>query len=107
MPKKSFNTLWVLGRSFGLQPAGFGRLPVKDPCARDDLYLQQQGLETRTPAGKARFGMMGVFAEFAGSMIAERVGAGLRRAKDSGVRLGRLLCPPRCRRPSETLSRGG
>src|SRR5262245_37603309 len=37
-----------------------------------DLYLQQQGLDTRTPAGKAMFGMMGVFAEFERSMIAER-----------------------------------
>ena len=29
-----------------------------------DLYLHQQGLDTRTPAGKAMFQMMGVFAEF-------------------------------------------
>jgi DNA invertase Pin-like site-specific DNA recombinase len=31
---------------------------------RIDLYLHQQGLDTRTPAGKAMFQMMGVFAEF-------------------------------------------
>jgi hypothetical protein len=30
-----------------------------------DLYLHQQGLDTATPAGKAMFQMMGVFAEFA------------------------------------------
>ena len=54
-----------------------------------DLFLHQQGLDTRTPAGKAMFGMMGVFAEFERSMIAERVRAGLARAKDSGKRLGR------------------
>ena len=29
-----------------------------------DLYLHQQGLDTSTPAGKAMFQMMGVFAEF-------------------------------------------
>ena len=29
-----------------------------------DLYLHQQGLDTTTPAGKAMFQMMGVFAEF-------------------------------------------
>jgi DNA invertase Pin-like site-specific DNA recombinase len=31
---------------------------------RIDLYLHQQGLDTTTPAGKAMFGVMGVFAEF-------------------------------------------
>ena len=29
-----------------------------------DLFLRQQGLDTTTPAGKAMFQMMGVFAEF-------------------------------------------
>ena len=29
-----------------------------------DLFLHQQGLDTTTPAGKALFQMMGVFAEF-------------------------------------------
>jgi DNA invertase Pin-like site-specific DNA recombinase len=29
-----------------------------------DLYLHQQGLDTTTPAGKAVFQIMGVFAEF-------------------------------------------
>jgi DNA invertase Pin-like site-specific DNA recombinase len=29
-----------------------------------DLYLDQQGLYTSTPAGKAMFQMLGVFAEF-------------------------------------------
>jgi DNA invertase Pin-like site-specific DNA recombinase len=45
-----------------------------------DLYLHQQGLDTTTPAGKAMFQMMGVFAEFERAMIQERVRAGLRRA---------------------------
>src|SRR5262249_1505243 len=40
-------------------------------------------------AGKAMFGMMGVFAEFERSMIQERVRAGLRRARSEGKRLGR------------------
>ena len=34
-----------------------------------DLFLHQQGLDTTTPAGKALFQMMGVFAEFERSMI--------------------------------------
>jgi DNA invertase Pin-like site-specific DNA recombinase len=54
-----------------------------------DLYLHQQGLDTTTPAGKAMFQMMGVFAEFERAMIQERVRAGLARAKDEGKRLGR------------------
>ena len=54
-----------------------------------DLYLHQQGLDTTTPAGKALFQMMGVFAEFERSMIVERVKAGLSRARAQGKRLGR------------------
>src|SRR5262249_31902606 len=54
-----------------------------------DLFLKAQGLDTSTPAGKAMFQMMGVFAEFERSMIQERVRAGLRRAKEQGKQLGR------------------
>jgi DNA invertase Pin-like site-specific DNA recombinase len=53
------------------------------------LYLHQQGIDTTTPAGKAMFQMMGVFAEFERSMIQERVKAGLQRAKANGKTLGR------------------
>jgi DNA invertase Pin-like site-specific DNA recombinase len=56
---------------------------------RIDLYLHQQGLDTTTPAGKALFQMMGVFAEFERAMIQERVRAGLRRAVAEGKQLGR------------------
>jgi DNA invertase Pin-like site-specific DNA recombinase len=56
---------------------------------RVDLYLHQQGLDTSTPAGKALFQMMGVFAEFERAMIQERVRSGLERAKAQGKRLGR------------------
>jgi DNA invertase Pin-like site-specific DNA recombinase len=54
-----------------------------------DLFLRQQGLDTTTPAGKAMFQMMGVFAEFERAMIAERVRAGLARARGEGKRPGR------------------
>lgn len=54
-----------------------------------DLYLHQQGVDTTTPAGKALFGMMGVFAEFERDIIRERVNAGLARAKAQGKQLGR------------------
>src|SRR2546421_7591243 len=54
-----------------------------------DLFLHQQGLDTTTPAGKAMFQMLGVFAEFERSIIQERVRAGLARAVSEGKRLGR------------------
>lgn len=56
---------------------------------RIDLYLHQQGIDTTTPAGKALFQMMGVFAEFERAMIQERVQAGLARARANGKVLGR------------------
>lgn len=49
-----------------------------------DLYLHQQGVNTTTPAGKAMFQMMGVFAEFERSMIQERVRAGMDRVRRTG-----------------------
>jgi DNA invertase Pin-like site-specific DNA recombinase len=54
-----------------------------------DLYLHQQGIDTKTPAGKAMFHMLGVFAEFERAIIRERVNAGLARAKAQGKQLGR------------------
>ena len=56
-----------------------------------DLFLHQQGVDTTTPAGKAMFQMMGVFAEFEKAMIQDRVKAGLARAKANGKRLGRPM----------------
>jgi DNA invertase Pin-like site-specific DNA recombinase len=54
-----------------------------------DLYLHQQALDTRTPAGRAMFGMCGVFAEFERALIRERVIAGQKRARENGKRIGR------------------
>jgi DNA invertase Pin-like site-specific DNA recombinase len=55
-----------------------------------DLFLPQQGLDRTTPADKAMFQMLGVFAEFERSMIRERVRAGLARAKGEGGGSGGL-----------------
>lgn len=54
-----------------------------------ELYLHQQGIDTTTPAGKAMFQMLGVFAEFERAMIRGRVHAGLARARANGKTLGR------------------
>lgn len=42
-----------------------------------DLYLDQQSIDTTTPAGKLLFQVTGAFAEFERSMIRQRVSAGL------------------------------
>jgi DNA invertase Pin-like site-specific DNA recombinase len=60
-----------------------------------DLFLHQQGIDTTTPAGKAMFQMMGVFAEFERSMIRERVNAGIARAKAGGKHCGRPFIDPK------------
>jgi DNA invertase Pin-like site-specific DNA recombinase len=74
---------------------------------RIDLFLHQQGLDTTTPAGKAMFQMMGVFAEFERAMIQERVRAGLRRAVDEGKQLGRPRIDPKLeQRIHEALKAG-
>ena len=60
-----------------------------------DLYLHTQGLDTSTPAGRAMFGMLGVFAEFERAIIQERVRSGLARAKAHGTRSGNAIGRPR------------
>ncbi len=59
-----------------------------------DLYLHQQSIDTSTPAGRALFGMLGVFAEFERSIISNRVRAGLEKAKARGQKLGRKAVAP-------------
>ncbi len=82
-----------LGRSLQHLVAFLGELHAKGV----DLYLHQQGIDTSTPAGKAMFQMMGVFAEFERAMIQERVKAGLARARSNGKRLGRPPLPQKRR----------
>jgi DNA invertase Pin-like site-specific DNA recombinase len=60
-----------------------------------DLYLDRQGVDTSTPAGKAMFQMLGVFAEFERSLIVERVRAGIARAKREGTRSGKAFGRPK------------
>jgi DNA invertase Pin-like site-specific DNA recombinase len=74
-----------LGRSLQDLVATLGELQAKGV----GLYLHQQGIDTTTPAGKALFQMLGVFAEFERTMIRERVMAGLARAKAQEIQLGR------------------
>lgn len=66
---------------------------------RIDLYLHQQGIDTTTPAGKAMFQVMGVFAEFERAMIVERVKSGMARAKDKGTKSGKAIGRPKIPAP--------
>ena len=86
-----------LGRSLQHLVTFLGELHAKDV----GLYLHQQAVDTTTPAGRALFQMMGVFAEFERSMIQERVKAGLQRARRQGKTLGR----PRVSRSTEEAIR--
>ena len=54
-----------------------------------DMYLDQQAIDTTTPAGRLMFQVTGAFAEFERQMIRQRVRAGLKRAVARGTRLGR------------------
>lgn len=75
-----------------------------------DLFIHQQGIDTTTPAGKALFGVLGVFSEFERSMIQERVKAGIKRVRSNGQRWGRRSIeetdPARCTKILELRREG-
>ena len=48
-----------------------------------------EGIDATTPAGKLQMHILGAIAEFERARIAERVKAGLQRARAQGKRLGR------------------
>jgi DNA invertase Pin-like site-specific DNA recombinase len=77
-----------------------GTIQTLEACGVD-LYLDQQSIDTTTPAGKLMFQVCGAFAEFERSMIRQRVHAGLKRAVAQGKQLGRRKSIP----PSKSASR--
>ena len=54
-----------------------------------DFCSYEDSIDTSTNHGKLVFTIMGAIAEFERSLIRERVLAGIRRAKENGIRLGR------------------
>jgi DNA invertase Pin-like site-specific DNA recombinase len=70
-----------------------GTIQTLEACSVD-LYLDQQSIDTTTPAGRLMFQVTGAFAEFERSMIRQRVNAGLKRAVDAGKQLGRPRIGP-------------
>jgi DNA invertase Pin-like site-specific DNA recombinase len=70
-----------------------GTIQTLEACGVD-LYLDQQSIDTTTPAGRLMFQVTGAFAEFERSMIRQRVHAGLKRAVEQGKQLGRPKISP-------------
>ena len=70
-----------------------------------DLYLHQQGLDTSTPAGRALFQVMGVFAEFERAILVERINAGIARARQVGTRSGKAIGRAKVSPERETVVR--
>jgi DNA invertase Pin-like site-specific DNA recombinase len=54
-----------------------------------DLYLDRQAIDTTTPAGRAMFQMLGVFAEFERAIMRQRITAGIARARKCGTKSGK------------------
>jgi DNA invertase Pin-like site-specific DNA recombinase len=65
-----------------------GTIQTLEHCGVD-IYLDQQAIDTTTPAGRLMFQVTGAFAEFERSMIKQRINAGLKRAIEQGKQLGR------------------
>jgi DNA invertase Pin-like site-specific DNA recombinase len=72
-----------------------------------DLYLDQQSIDTTTPAGRLMFQVTGAFAEFEREMIRQRVRLGLKRAVANGVHLGRPTISSELERKAERALRKG
>ena len=78
--------------------AGRHHQAVKDaPLALGQDALDQRLIvsDPSTPAGKAMFQMLGVFAEFERSMILQRVRAGIAKARAQGTRSGKAIGRPK------------
>jgi Resolvase, N terminal domain len=69
-----------------------GTIQTLETCGVD-LYLDQQSIDTTTPAGRLMFQITGAFAEFERGMIRQRINAGLKKVA-AGQRLGRPRIDP-------------
>jgi DNA invertase Pin-like site-specific DNA recombinase len=83
-----------------------GTIQALENCGVD-LYLDQQSIDTTTPAGRLMFQITGAFAEFKRSMIRQRVLAGLKRAVEKGSILGRPKISAQLERRIQAQLRAG
>jgi DNA invertase Pin-like site-specific DNA recombinase len=81
-----------------------GTIQTLEACGVD-LYLDQQAIDTTTPAGRLMFQITGAFAEFERSMIRHRINAGLKRAVEQGKQLGRPRIPAELEKRIQSLLR--
>ena len=54
-----------------------------------DLYIEKQAINTQSASGRMIFGIFAALGEYEREIIKERIHAGLNRARQNGVRLGR------------------
>ncbi len=78
-----------------------GRSVVNVVLALDELHrlgvhvvLTRQGLDYDTPVGRAVAAILAAVAQLERDQVRERIGAGLRRAKDRGTRSGKPVGRP-------------
>ena len=73
-PRRRFDVVmaWAIDRMGRSLIDLLGTIQTLEAC-NVDLYLDQQAIDTTTPAGKLMFQMTGAFAEFERSMIRQRV----------------------------------
>ena len=83
-----------------------GTIQTLEACSVD-LYLDQQAIDTTTPAGRLMFQVTGAFAEFERSMIRQRIHAGLKRAVEAGKTLGRPRISEKLERHIQDQLRAG
>ena len=83
-----------------------GTIQTLEACGVD-LYLDQQSIDTTTPAGKLMFQVCGAFGEFERSMMRQRIHAGLKRAVAQGKQLGRPRIDPALEKRIQAHLRGG
>ena len=83
-----------------------GTIQTLEACGVD-LYLDQQSIDTTTPAGKLMFQVTGAFAEFERSMIRQRVLAGLKGAAEKGNYPGRPKISEAVEKRIQTQLRAG
>jgi DNA invertase Pin-like site-specific DNA recombinase len=76
---------WVIDRMGRSLIDLLGTIQHLEACGVD-LFLDQQAIDTTTPAGKLMVQVTGAFAEFERSLIRQRIHAGLKRAVASLVR---------------------
>lgn len=72
-----------------------------------ELISYTENIDTTTPAGKALFSMVAVFAEFENDIRSERITAGMQTARAKGKHLGRpTLSPETIKKIQDLKTRG-